>query len=92
MLKKVETLAKVNKDTAFDEEVMDLKIMLEEQIPKGDKIEFQMIFKDIENVNFGTNPALLNDKPKIVSINTYNTKNRNEEEDTIMLRNHLRKH
>ena len=30
MLKKVETLAKVNKDTAFDEEVMDLKIMLEE--------------------------------------------------------------
>ena len=77
MLKKIEALIKINKSTAFDEDVMDLKVMLEEQLPaKTEATKFKMIFRDIENVNLGTNPALLNDKPKIVTANTYSPGNR----------------
>lgn len=77
MLKKIEALMRVNKSTAFDEDVMELKVMLEEQVPaKTESAKFKMIFRDIENVNLGTNPALLNDKPKIVTANTYTSDNR----------------
>ena len=66
-LNRVNAFIKNGYKSHLDKELFDLKSIFETALPK-EGIEYKMVLRDKENINFGTNPALLNDLPKLVDV------------------------
>lgn len=88
----IKNLEKVNRSIKngykahLDNDLSDLKSIIEGGIPK-EGTEYKMMLRDPENINLGTNPALLNDLPKNVMTSVLTD---DQKLTTIKLQTHLR--